>query len=180
MEVYSLRVKDRVLTGLDPNLHVQWADFKRSFETRFEKGEKVFSLVEGNATTFSCANVNFSGAASELHIFIPGRKWGIFPIVPSVRFLEAIARGVPIKILLFSGKLRTWRLAVLVARQKLSSIYALNGKKFDLGPTSPDNDTFKSSEELDKFLKEQLAPSKRKYRKIVIAEPLPLPTSIPE
>jgi hypothetical protein len=187
MRVYYLRLQPRAISGLDPNLHIQWTEFRSTFEKRVEKGELAFFLVaDSNAKTFSCTDVNFNGTAGEIHILIPQiKKWAIFPIAPSVMFADAMKRGRPIKIFLTrytNGRLGEWRLAILVTRRKLSNIYRLGLKNFRLGPNSFNDPTFEDNRELTIALKEKITGSgeKRKYRKISNPTSLPLPTSVPE
>lgn len=185
MEVYYLRVEDKVIPGLDSTMHIQWVDLRPQFERRVEdKGEKFFPVAQANATEFSCPGLKYSGTSSEVHIYIPDRNlWAIFPVKPSIKFRDALRRGVPIKIVLtkyVQGRPGDWRLAFLIARRKESGIYAFNGKKFNLGPSSFDDDEFMDSKALGDALKERITRQKRSYRQIIAAEKLPLPTTISE
>jgi|GEM_PF-3453952 len=193
MNIYYLRLENRVVPGLNPAIHNQWEDIRPVIEQQCQSGRRpIILLAEGNGLELACQNVIYSGSSKEFHIYAPpNKKWVIFPVHPSILFKEAILRAVPIKVFLtryYKGKLTPdWRLAVVLIRKKPVPLYKMKGEILNLGPAAFNDMRFMDGEKLTAILIESIGVSKplkqkRQYRKIMgaEAETLPLPTKIPD
>ena len=84
-----------------------------------------------------------------------------------------------------NGKEGDWKLAVLIARPKPTVIYTMRRQKYNMGPTAYNNFAFSDITKLKIAVKSEVMGrwangNKRNYRTPVVAESLPLPTSVPE